>query len=406
MDPRLEIAALTGRIAYHIAKERLTNPRPTNLREVPPSPAHLTNEWLTLALCDGVPGARVLAFELGERDDGTSSRQRLTITYNDEGTAAGLSTKLFTKSGPTFKSRLVSAAAGLSKIEATFYAQIRPQLEIEAPPTRYSAYDPISNRQLLIVDDLAATVGAEFGTVLTRTLTKAQAEDVVDTLASLHTRYWDAPLQRMYGSWLWTSYDFQATLNVTIGAVNRILSGFERGRHVIPERLYARRDEVAPAHMKSLEINIQGPQTMLHSDVHPGNWYVTQDDRMGLCDWQCIVQGGWARDIAYALSSGLTPEQRREWERDLVARHGERLADAGIKPVPFDEAFHAYRQQMPHAMFMWLATLGRHKLQDELQPYDITCELIRRICIAADDLETLDAINSPSPSTHRARIAA
>jgi thiamine kinase-like enzyme len=131
---------------------------------------------------------------------------------------------------------------------------------------------------------------------------------------------------------------------------------------------------------------------MLHSDVHPGNWYVTADGRMGLCDWQCITHGGWARDIAYALSSHLTPEQRREWERDLVTRHGQRLAEAGIDAPDPDAAFLAYRQQMPHAMLMWLATLGRHALQAQLQPDDITLELIRRICTAADDLDTFGAI--------------
>jgi thiamine kinase-like enzyme len=394
MDPRLEIAALAGRIGYHVAKERITKPKPTNLRSVPPSPDHLTDEWLTLALCDGVPGARVVRHELSERDDGTSSRRRVTITYNEAGTAAGLPTKLFTKSGPTFKTRLVSAAAGLSRIEANFYAQVRPQLDIEAPPTRYSAYDPVSNRQLLMVDDLAATAGAEFGTILTRRLTREMAEDVVDTLATLHVKFWGAPLQRMYGSWLWNALDFQTTLNVTIGAEARTLSGFERGKDVIPARLYARRTELPAAHLRSLEINVSGPQTMLHSDVHPGNWYVTREGRMGLCDWQCVVQGGWARDVAYALSSGLTPEDRRAWEHDLVTRHGKRLADAGITPPSPEEAFLAYRQQMPHAMFMWLGTLGRHWAQPDYQPHDIVMETVRRTTIAADDLETLDAIAS------------
>jgi thiamine kinase-like enzyme len=205
--------------------------------------------------------------------------------------------------------------------------------------------------------------------------------------------FWEKPLRKMYGSWLWNSYDFMATLNVTIGAGARILSGFERGRDVIPARLYDRRHEVPDAMMRSLEINISGPQTMLHSDVHPGNWYVTRDGRMGLCDWQCVVQGGWARDIAYALASGLPPEDRRAWERDLVDRHGKRLAEAGIAAPSPEDAFLAYRQQMPHAMFMWLGTLGRHWAQPDYQPHDIVMESVRRICVAADDLETLDAIN-------------
>lgn len=199
MDPRAEIALLTGQMAYQVVLERLTDPRPTTLREMPPTPDHLTREWLTLALCDGVPGAEVMSWALSDRDSGTPSRQRLTVTYTDAGAAAGLPVHLFTKSGPTFKTRLVSAA-NLSRIEANFYAHVRPELDIEAPPTRYSAYDPVNGRQLLLVDDVAQTAGAQFGTVLTRTLTKAQAESVVDTLAALHTRYWKAPLQRRFGT--------------------------------------------------------------------------------------------------------------------------------------------------------------------------------------------------------------
>jgi len=392
MDPRLELAGLTGRIAFHIAKERVTNPRPTSLLQVPPTTDHLTEEWLSLALCDGTPGARVTGYELGARNDGTSARRPLRVVYNEEGREAGLPEHLFTKSGPTFATRLVSAAAGLSVIEATFYAQIRPTLDIEAPVTRYSAYDPISNRQMLIIDDVSVTRGAEFGTVITRKLTREQAEKVIDTLAALHAHFWNAPLGNRFGSWLSSSYDWMDRLNVTINAAKRIEVAFERGRDVIPAELYARRQEVHPAIMRSLEINISGPQTLLHGDVHPGNWYVTDDGDMGLYDWQCIVRGGWARDVAYALSSHLTVEDRRAWERELVARHGERLAESGITPPDAEAAFLAYRQQMGHAMFMWLGTIGRHPLQPQMQPADITLESVRRTCQAAADLETLDAI--------------
>jgi aminoglycoside phosphotransferase (APT) family kinase protein len=144
--------------------------------------------------------------------------------------------------------------------------------------------------------------------------------------------------------------------------------------------------------MRSLKINIAGPQTLLHGDVHPGNWYVTGDNRMGLYDWQCAVRGGWARDIAYALSTHLTVENRRAWERDLVARYCDRLAEAGCRIPDAGEAFLAYRQQMLHAMFMWLVTIGRYSLQPEMQPRDVTLESVRRTCQAAEDLDSLEAI--------------
>jgi hypothetical protein len=392
MGAGLERIALTARIAHHVAKERITNPRPTTLREVPPTPEHITDEWLTLALCGRVPGARVLAHELGPRDDGTSSRRPLRVYFNEPGRAAGLTERLFTKSGPGFMTRLVSAAAGLGVVEAMFYTQIRPMLDIEAPTTQYSAYDPLTNRQLLIVDDVSQTRGARFGNILTRWFTRGHAEQVVDTLAALHARFWNTPLHSRFGSWLMDSYEWMARLNVTINAPKRILVGFERARDVIPSELYDRRGDIPAALTRSLEINSSGPQTLLHGDVHPGNWYVTGDGRMGLYDWQCAARGGWARDIAYALSTHLTVEQRRTWERDLIARYLKRLAALGCEPTNLDDSFLAYRQQMPHAMFMWLCTIGRYRLQPDMQPRDITLESVRRTCQAAVDLDSLGAI--------------
>ncbi len=220
-------------MAFNVIKEKLINPRPTKLAEVPPSPEHLTHEWLTVALCDGVHGARVESFELGPRNDGTSARRTIRVSYNDEGRQAGLPEHLFTKSSPGLTTRLVSAAASLGRTESTFYAHVRPTLQIEAPVTIYSAFDPLTNRQLLITDDVSVTRGALFGTVLSRTLSREQAEQVVDTLARLHAAFWGQPLAKMFGSWLPTSYDWIAQLNVTLNAPQRVLSGFDRGREVI-----------------------------------------------------------------------------------------------------------------------------------------------------------------------------
>ena len=386
------LAALSGRVAYHIATEQITSPRPVKLQEVPPTPEHLTDEWLTLALCDGVPGARVVSHQLGARNDGTTSRRTLRVEFNDVGREAGLTECLFTKSAPGFPTRLASGIAGLGVAESTFYAQIRPMLKIEAPTTQYSGYDPITNRLMLILDDITQTRGATIGNILTRKLSLDSAEKVVDTLAALHVTFWNAPLRNRFGNWLLDSYDYMVRVDSTMKLSKRILLGFERAREVIDPGLYARRREVPEALMRSLQINTSGPQTLLHGDVHPGNWYVTGDGHIGLYDWQCIVRGGWARDVAYALSTHLAVEDRRDWEHDLIARYCERIAEAGCKAPSVDDAFLAYRQQMPHGMMMWLTTIGFYKMFPDMQPKDITLETIRRTCQAAADLESLDAI--------------
>ena len=64
-----------------------------------------------------------------------------------------------------------------------------------------------------------------------------------------------------------------------------------------------------------------------------------------------------ARTGAYAVTASLTPDDRRNWERDLLARYIERFAEkTGVKP-DFNLSFTHYRQQIVHALAMWTITL-------------------------------------------------
>jgi len=391
---RLRLAGLVGRVGYHVATERLVRPRPTTLREVPPSPEALTNEWLSAALCDGVAGAEVTGYTLGARNDGTSARRTMRVTYNDAGREAGLEEALFTKSCPTFLTRMVGAGAGLARVESSFYSLVRPGLDIESPTTMYSAYDPVSHRQLLITDDVSVTRRATFGTALDRTLTLEQAEQIIDTLACLHARFWGAPLRRMFGSWLENAYELMLALTTSIGAEARIGSGFKRAGDVIPADMYRRRGDFFAALMRSQQISANcATQTFLHGDVHPGNWYVTGDGKLGLYDWQLSVQGTPARDLAYALSTHLSIADRRRWEDDLLTRYVARVTEAGVPTPPSFAGIHlSYRQQLCYAMFAWLATIGRSPLQPKYQPDEVSLANLERIAQALADLETMDAV--------------
>jgi Ser/Thr protein kinase RdoA (MazF antagonist) len=392
VDPRIELVRMTARVARSVVAERVTRPRPTTLREVPPGPESLTREWLTLALCDGVPGAEVTSFRFGDRHSGATARCHLTVEYNAAGRAVGLPEHLFTKSTPTFTTRLLSAAVNLNEVETAFYTHLRPELDIEAPLGYYAGYDPLTERAFMLLEDVGRTRGAVFGTVLTRRLTKAQAEGVVEVLATLHARYWDAPILRRFGRWVRDPVEYIDRLNATLPARKRMAMGVERGRAVIPAELYARRDEFHPALMRAMASNAEGPQTLLHTDVHPSNWYVTPDGRMGLFDFACFTTGGWARDVSYALATHLPPEDRREWERDLLAVYCAHLEKHGITPPSPDEAFLLYRQQMMQPMLVWLATLGLGKPLPVAHPEDVMLETVRRVTIAAADLGVLDAV--------------
>lgn len=117
---------------------------------------------------------------------------------------------------------------------------------------------------------------------------------------------------------------------------------FDVAARVIPAEVLARREEVWPATIRALAVHESEPQGLIHSDVHIGNWYRTGAGQMGLCDWQYLSRGHWSRDFAYAVTASLTPDDRRNWERDLLARYIERFAEkTGIKP-DFDLSFMHY----------------------------------------------------------------
>jgi aminoglycoside phosphotransferase (APT) family kinase protein len=133
------------------------------------------------------------------------------------------------------------------------------------------------------------------------------------------------------------------------------------------------------------------PRGLIHSDVHLKNWYVCQDGEMGINDWQNSSRGNGSRDLAYAISTGLSIEKRRLWERELLQYYVDRLALSGGPKVPFADVFLRYRQQLFAALAWWTGTLGQPPEAPKMQPPEVSREFIRRMAAAIDDLDALDS---------------
>jgi aminoglycoside phosphotransferase (APT) family kinase protein len=222
-------------------------------------------------------------------------------------------------------------------------------------------------------------------------VTRAMADDMIDLLAALHGRFYADPTLAERYRWL-ASYPRWFTIGAAkMGTEYYTRKAFDAAAHVIPPEVMARRDEVWPATMRALALHDSEPQGLIHSDVHIGNWYRTGAGIMGLCDWQCLSRGHWSRDFAYAVTASLTPDDRRNWERDLLARYIERFADkTGVRP-DFDVSFQRYRQQIVHALAMWTITLCHSPLLPNMQPEETTIKMIERMTTAMADLDALDS---------------
>lgn len=385
---------LAGRVAGHLARERMGPKLRLDAPDaVPASAEDLTEQWLTWALCDDTPGAEVVEFEVLPGSDGTSSRRPVRVKYNDAGLAADLPEHLFTKATATLFSRLLIGATGIARGETVFYTRVRPDLELRSPKAFHACFDPKSHRSIVLLEDLSRG-GWTFPDPMHHPVTREDADDMVDQLAIFHGALWDSPRFSTDLIDLPGAFDFQDTLNRRVGFEKRTNRGFERAQDVVPARLFSRRAEIYPAFMRSLDMHSKGAETLLHHDLHLGNWLRDPDGRLGLYDWQCVARGHWASDFAYAVAGALTTSDRREWETDLLRRYLDGLGAAGATSVPtFKAAWLAYRQHTLHAWAFGAFTLGGTRFEPELQPEDYTRRSIGRISTAVDDLETLDALS-------------
>ncbi len=373
-----------ARIAAWSIWDNHVNPLATHPDDVPWHGAALTAEWLTAVLAAETPGAEVTHFEIVGGDDGSSVRRRLHLDWNTAGQLAGLLYALFTKMTPTLATRLSAGIAATS--EGRFLTELLPHLDVEAPICFHSARSEASGRSIHVMEDLGITKGAEFCNAFTE-ISEHQAERMIDTLALLHGTFLD-PACELDASWLARYEDFHRAAEKS-GIRDGHEQAMDKAAGVIPAAVFAARDRIWPAAEQALSTHDEG-RTVIHSDVHPGNWYQTSEGQMGLCDWARTCRGHWARDLSYVLMSALSTADRRSWERALINRYLERLQEIADVAVSFDDAWLAYRRQSFAALLMWTPTLCPPAMLPDMQPEDVSMLMVERITTAMDDLEVFN----------------
>lgn len=366
--------------------------KPRSLGRTPHGVQAVTVPWLDAALCAAAPGAKVLDFQPGEGSSGTTTRQIMKIQYNNRGEEAGLPASVFAKAAPQYRSRMTAGMCGALANEFGFYRSIRPELDIETPDSYYLSYEPWTQRTMLLLEDVATTRGASFPEAQEFHIDRARAEQMMRLMASYHAAFWNDPRLDTQFEWL---KDRPRRYRDNIALIH-LKDGAQRGlvesRDLLPAELVADGHRIWPAFLEAADADLNTPRTLLHGDVHVGNWYLREDESLGLCDWQCTVRGVWAVDIAYALSSALTVGDRRSWERELLELYLEAL-DVPERPS-FAAAWDQYRAQMMHGFVNWLYTIAPGRLQPDMQKRVISESNVWRMGQAVVDLESLSAIEN------------
>jgi len=321
-----------------------------------------------------IMGKNVTSVEILDGTAGTSSRTRLALT------GADVPESVFVKmSAETAAIRMLGELANLGEGESRFYSDLAPELS-RVPKAYGSVFDSLTGRFVIILEDMPQESVEFFDT--THPLDKDQAASLVETLAHVHGTFWNrlpAPGSKGPLGWLTQTSD-ERSLPISRPLMRLSAKRLaektdipvEDGRFVI---------ENYPAAVRLID---KGPQTVLHGDSHPGNIYF-RDGKAGLLDWQVVKRGHPTRDISYSLITGMTTEDRRANQRELLDVYRAALTANGGPELDRDELWDRYRQSAVQPFLASLTTAGLGGMQSE----EIAYEGVRRAIDAFDDLETV-----------------
>ncbi|MBW2270390.1 MAG: aminoglycoside phosphotransferase family protein [Deltaproteobacteria bacterium] len=340
---------------------------------LPDSAESISPEWLTRVLSERFPGARAEHVEVVDAHSGTTGRARLRVRWQAGSDAP---TALFAKLAPTDPiQREMVVSMGMGRREARFYAELAAELPVRVPAPIWAGWKDDGSAYFMLIEDLAEA-GCGFPSSAADDAGE-HARGMMDTLATLHGRYWNSPRFAEDLAWI------EAPMR---GAVGPLLVGaaVEQFGERMPDAFH-RLADLYIQHTDSLnDLLDDGTPTLVHGDCHLGNSFVDAG-RVGLLDWACSCRAPGFRDVAYYLCNSLPIERRRQLERPLLERYLAGLAAAGGAAPDFDTAWQLLRR---YAVTSWVAATVTAAAGSRMQSEEIGQRAMERATAAIVDFDT------------------
>lgn len=311
---------------------------------IPVTMDDVTPEWLTAALrSSGVlKQASVIAaprVQIGAGVGILGELARITPEYDipEPGAPRTLIAKIPT-ADPV--GRGLANMMGYYEREVRYYHEVGPRNVVGAPTCYYGDMDPPNIRFVVLLEDLAdIRIGDQVAGC-----SSDDARLVIDELAKLHARWWDAPELRELD---WIPPSNSPMLKLAEGAFLQAIDGFmEKLGHLLTaeQKDIARR--LGPRMNAMQDSFATGPQTMLHADVRLDNIFfgsVHSASPITLIDWQILVTGRGPYDVAYFLSQSIDPAERKAIEESALREYYQVLLKAGASNYTWEQCWDDYR---------------------------------------------------------------
>ncbi len=355
---------------------------------IPSTLQAITADWLTASL----QGAGVLAhgntvsrFETQPvpEQGAMSVVARLALEYAAPAGAgpASLVVKLPVADG---SARAFTRRTGAGQREAGFY-RLTDGERLHVAPKCYAAELDESGDFALILEDLTAW---RTGSLLEPD--PLDTEMLLDGMAELHARYWADPTLEA-ATWLpgGSGAGLSAGLRRSFKRCVEMFSE-HMGRNTITLA------ELGAADSRVMDLLFQGPQTLVHGDLHLQN-AMFRGGEVRAIDWQICARATPMTDISRLLSSSLDTAQRGERTAGLLQRYCDRLAAAGVRDYGFDRAVEEFAIALSYNVAVYViampnANLEAYRPQEEETGVTLLDATFGRLEAALADHDTLGAV--------------
>ncbi len=342
------------------------------------TPDEITAEWLGDALGES-------SVELGSIERiGTgqmSQSHRITFTANG-GEPQTIIVKLASDDDT---SRATGVGLGAYFREISFYRNLAPQIGPPLAGCRLAEYDETDGWFTLLLDDAAPAVQGD----QIRGCTVEEARIALDSLARIQ-----APV---LGDLTWGLADWlNLATPINQELVMGVLPGFlERYGDRITEEQAALCEQFL-SQLDAWSADIHPPPGLVHGDYRLDNLLFGPDE-CTVVDWQTVTWGPALLDASYFVGSGLTIEDRRANEEDLIRGYHEALIANGAKSFDWETCWSEYRRQCFHGLLMVVAPAMLVVRTDRGDEMFMTS--LERFAQQAIDLEAVDLLPSAGGST-------
>jgi hypothetical protein len=253
---------------------------------------------------------------------------------------------------------------GMHETEMRYYRDIAPRTRFDTPECYFAGQDAETGRSLVVLEDLDRR-GVRWLDALAP-LDWADEVRFVDALAAFAAQWWESSELSPGGrlDWVITSYEREAADYIGAYLAPETWARFLRLPRcaALPRSLHDRDRMARALGQLKRRLEVQ-PRTLSHGDTHLGNLYLSSDGAPGFLDAQPRA-APWVKDFAYQLIAALDIENRRAWERPLLARYLRDLRKAGVEAPSFEEAWFDYRCEAVYGLFIFMINESRFQREE------------------------------------------